>query len=232
MLAQNSEGKDIGPQSPRDIDSLTGENKVVFPVAPAYTSMNLCNIHFHKSAEHKGGQFTKYAGNGDGNGYRTGFLYSGNLTEAELAPVVGQEFCPSENGSLHPGDTIEAHYVFSSGQVEPGATLYACLDESTENLLVRVETQIYVLVNDANASDFIELTKHDKVNGLHQALNIPNNTGTPVQYAGSTTGPQYNDEASPFQVTWNVRLRWLRSTLPQWADGVKAMHSVKTMLTG
>ena len=223
MLAQSAHGKNFGPQSPRDIDSFTGKNTVVFPVAPAYTSMNLCNIHFHKGAEHKGGQFTKYAGNGDGNGYHTGFLYSGNLTKAELAPVGDQEFCPSKkNGSLHPGDTIEAHYVFSSGQVEPGATLYACLDESTENLLVRVETQVYVLVNDVNASDFIELTKHDKVNGLHQALNIPNDTGTPVQYAGSTTGPQYNDEASPFQVTWNVRPEVVKvniASVGKWCEG-------------
>jgi hypothetical protein len=31
--------------------------------------MNLCNIHFHKNAEHKGGEFTQYAGNGDGDGF-------------------------------------------------------------------------------------------------------------------------------------------------------------------
>jgi hypothetical protein len=29
--------------------------------------------------------------------------------------------------------------------------------------------------------------------------------GTPVQYSGSTTGPSYNEQGSPFQVTWNVR---------------------------
>ncbi len=222
MLAQSAHGKNAGPQSPRDIDSFVGKNTVAFPVAPPYTSMNLCNIHFHKGAEHKGGQFTKYAGNGDGNGYHTGFLYSGNLTEAELAPVAGQEFCPGEHGSLHPGDTIEAHYVFSSAQVAPGATLYACLDEFTEDLLVRVEAQVYVLVNDANASDFIELTKHDQVNGLYQALNIPNNTGTPIQYAGSSTGPQYNDEVSPFQLTWNVRPEVIKvniASVGKWCEG-------------
>ncbi len=47
--------------------------------------MNLCNIHLHKNAEHKGGEFTTYAGNGDGHGYLTGYKYSGHLSEAELA---------------------------------------------------------------------------------------------------------------------------------------------------
>jgi hypothetical protein len=36
-------------------------------------------------------------------------------------------------------------------------------------------------------------------------LNIPNNTGTPVVYEGSTTGPSYSEAGSPFQVTWSVR---------------------------
>jgi hypothetical protein len=43
------------------------------------------------------------------------------------------------------------------------------------------------------------------VNDLHQAINIPDSTGTPVVYAGSTTGPSYNETGSPFQVTWSVR---------------------------
>jgi hypothetical protein len=107
-LAKNTEGKGFGPQSPRDIDSVTGKNSVEFNAAPAYTEMNLCNIHFHKNAEHSGGEFTKYAGNGDGKGYLTGFQYAGKLTKAELAPI-DYEVCPSEHGSLHPGDTIELH---------------------------------------------------------------------------------------------------------------------------
>jgi len=39
--------------------------------------MNLCDIHFHKNAEHKGGEFTTYAGHGDGHGYLSGFKYNG-----------------------------------------------------------------------------------------------------------------------------------------------------------
>ncbi|WP_308368603.1 MULTISPECIES: delta-class carbonic anhydrase [unclassified Microbulbifer] len=52
--------------------------------------------------------------------------------------------------------------------------------------------------------DFSKLAKHGVKNGRHQALNIPDNTGAPVQYAGSTTGPDYNEKGSPFQVTWSV----------------------------
>jgi hypothetical protein len=47
-LAENTHGKGFGPQSPRDINSLAGNNKIVFNQAPAYTQMNLCNIHFIK----------------------------------------------------------------------------------------------------------------------------------------------------------------------------------------
>ncbi len=38
------------------------------------------------------------------------------------------------------------------------------------------------------ALDFETLAKHSKVNGLHQAPNIPQDTGSAIQYAGSPTG--------------------------------------------
>ena len=203
-LAKNTKGKGFGPQSPRDIDAAAGDNNRIFNEAPAYTAMNLCNIHFHKNAEHKGGEFATYAGNGDGHGYLSGYKYSGTLSEAELAPAK-HEICPSAHGALSSGDTIEVHYVHSTAQINPGPTLGSCLSKAIGNPQLRVETQVYVLVNDKHALDFGKLTKHKKVNGLHQALNIPSNTGTPVQYEGSTTGPGYNEKGSPFQVSWNVR---------------------------
>ena len=67
-LDKNTEGKGFGPQSPRDLAVRRGSNLRAFSTAPAYTQMNLCNIHFHKNAEHKGGEFTTYAGAGDGHG--------------------------------------------------------------------------------------------------------------------------------------------------------------------
>ena len=200
MLQKNTEGSGFGPQSPRDIDSLNGNNPVIFSAAPSFTQMNLCNIHFHKNAEHKGGEFTKFAGNGD-DGFSTGYQYSGQLTDAELAPVDAK-ICSGKHGSLNSGDTIEVHYVYTTAYVNPGPTLGACFNDATKNPQLRVETQIYVLVNDSNASNFVKLTSYKKQNGFYQAVNIPDNTGTPVQYLGSTTGPAYNELGSPFQVTW------------------------------
>ncbi|ATX81517.1 hypothetical protein Ga0123462_0647 [Mariprofundus ferrinatatus] len=203
-LAKNTKGAGFGPQSPRDIDSAAGNNARVFSAAPAHTAMNLCNIHFHKNAEHKGGEFTTYAGNGDGHGYLSGFKYNGQLSEAELAPV-SHEICPSAHGSLYPGDTIEVHYVHSTADITPGPTLGSCLSESIGNPQLRVETQVYVLVNDKKAADFGKLTAISGKGKGAQATGIPSNTGTPVQYTGSTTGPGYNEKGSPYQVSWSVR---------------------------
>ncbi len=220
-LATNTQGKGFGPQSPRDIDTIQGSNPRAFSEAPAYTEMNLCNIHFHKNAEHKGGEFTKYAGNGDGHGYQSGYKYSGTLNKDELMPLTS-EVGASKHGSLFPGDTIEVHYVHSSAQVTPGATLGACLSESNSNPQLRVETQVFVLVNDANAMSFIDLTSVAMKSGLHQAVNIPSNTGTPVQYAGSTTGPGYNEAGSPLQVSWSVRPKVMKvdiNSVGKWLEG-------------
>ena len=203
-LAEATDGVGFGPQSPRDIDVLAGANKNAFQAAPHYSEMHLCNIHFHEGAEHRGGQFTKYAGNGDGKGHGTGYLYNGDLSEAELTPVSA-EIGANEYGSLEPGDTIEIHYVHTTAQITPGATLGSCLNENIANPQLRVEAQVYVLVNDESALDFVELTKVEMVNGFHQAVNIPSNTGAPIQYTGSTTGPSYNEKGSPLQVSWSVR---------------------------
>lgn len=236
-LAANTEGKGFGPQSPRDIDSKAGNNPRSFSSAPAYNKMNLCNIHFHKNAEHKGGEFSKYAGNGDGHGYQSGYKYSGQLSAAELKPT-SHEVCPSEHGSLSSGDTIEVHYVHSTAQVEPGPTLGSCLSESINNPQLRVETQVYVLVNDQKALDFRKLTKHGQEKGLHQAQSIPNNTGTPVQYAGSTTGPGYNEKGSPFQVTWSVRPKVAKVDIASVGEWCKSnafnedhAHGVRNLVT-
>lgn len=206
-LAAETAGKGYGPQSPRDLNTLTGNNKRSFAAAPAYTEMNLCNIHFHEGAEHSGGNFTTYIGNGDGKGYDTGFAYDGDLTAAELAPVDYPVGPMGKKGALEPGDTIEVHYVHSSAHVTPGPTLGSCLSDAIINPQLRVETQVFVLVNDSAAADFVDLAKVEVVNSYHQAVNIPTDTGTPITYDGSTTGPSYNEKGSPIQVTWSVRPR-------------------------
>lgn len=221
MLAKNTDGVGFGPQSPRDIDAVVGKNHRAFEAAPGHTAMNLCNVHFHENAEHKGGEFTTYAGNGDGHGYGTGFKYNGKLSNAELAPY-DHKVGVSKHGDLEPGDTIEVHYVHTTAKVEPGVTLASCLSKAISNPQLRVETQVYVLVNDEKARNFVKLTHHEVMNGLHQAINIPTDTGSPIEYAGSTTGPGYNEAGSPFQVTWSVRPQVAKvsiSSVDTWLEG-------------
>lgn len=237
QLATMTKDKGVGPQSPRDIDVKTGSNDVLFKTAPDYTAMNLCNIHFHKNAEHKGGEFTEYAGNGDGHGYQSGYKYTGKLSTTELKSTA-TAICPSQHGGLNSGDTIEVHYVHSTAQVKPGPTLASCLDDSNKPPQLRVETQVYVLVNDHNALSFDNLTAHKVSNDFHQAMSIPSNTGAPIQYLGSTTGPDFNEAASPLQVTWNVRPKVAKvniATVGEWCKGnafeEDHAHGVRNLIT-
>ncbi len=236
-LAQNTKDKGFGPQAPRDLDSVAGSNKRSFGIAPAPEKMNLCNIHFHKNAEHRGGDFTKYAGNGDGHGYNSGYVYTGKLSSDELKPF-DQAVGSSKHGKLQSGDTIEVHYVHSTAKVKPGPTLGSCLNESIGNPQLRVETQVYVLVNDSKALDFVELAEYGVKDGFYQALNIPNNTGKPIEYAGSTTGPGYNEKGSPFQVTWSVRPRVAKvdiASVAKWLEkndfNEDHAHGVRNLVT-
>ena len=79
-----------------------------------------------------------------------------------------------------------------------------------------------VLVNDATAANFEKLATTGEINGYQQALNIPAKTGMPIQYAGSTTGPAYNEKGSPLQVSWSVRPKVLKvnaQSVGQWCKG-------------
>lgn len=195
--------KDYGPQTPRDIDKLTGENKRIFSIAPHYKKMNLCNIHFHNNAEHKAKDFSIYAGkgkHGHGGGYQC--QSSKSLTRAELTSPK-YSICKG----LKPGDTIEVHWVHSSCDIKPGKGLASCLSDKCANPNLRVETQVFTVVNDRSALNFSDLTYNENmVNGYHQAKALPTNTGKAVEFLGSTTGPKYTEQqCSPLQVTWSVR---------------------------
>lgn len=202
-LAAATEGKGYGPQAPRDLNAHEGTNHRAFGAAPAASEMTLCDIHFHENAEHKGGEFTTYAGNGDGHGTDTGFKYDGALSAAELAPV-GHPIGESEHGDLEPGDTIEIHFVYSTAKATLGHGLGTCLTDAIGNPQLRVESVVAVLVNDGG-EDFSEMTHIETLGGLNQLPNLPSDLGTPVVYDGSTTGPGYNEKGSPYQVTWSVR---------------------------
>ncbi len=189
-----------GPQTPRDIDSKAGTNAVAVATAPKYQDLNLCNIHFHAQAEHKGKDFSVFAGEGASGGYQCNA--SKSLSASELKKPAG-DICKG----LKPGDTIEVHWVHSSCDVKPGAGLGSCVKDDCKEPKLRVEAQVFTLVNDPKAAKFQDMIETgQKVNGRYQAKAIPSNTGTPIQFAGSTTGPSYNDTVcSPLKVTWSVR---------------------------
>ena len=189
-----------GPQSPRDITQWSGSNPANYGQPPERVDMNLCNIHLHENAEHKGPGFAVFAGDGPTGGYACGLRDT--LSKAELrAPKVNH--C----GDLSPGDTIEVHWVFTSCDITPGPGLGSCSSKSCLNPTLRVEAQVFTLVNDPSAMQFETLDWDGfEVNGRPQPRSLPAHTGTPVEYFGSTTGPSYSDTScSPLQVNWSVR---------------------------
>ncbi len=193
----------FGPQTPRDIDNLAGSNKTQFSFAPSHTEMNLCNLHFHVNAEHKAQDFSilaKADEHGHGGGYQCAMGQS--LTETELK-------APEKNTceGLKPGDTIEVHWVYTSCAVKPGKTLGACFSESCKSPNFRVESQVFLVVNDPSAMQFSHFNYEGAViNGYHQPNALPTTTGKPVEFLGSTTGTEFSStQCSPYQVSWSVR---------------------------
>lgn len=224
-----------GPQTPRDITSVAGTNPQTFALAGPSSGMNLCNIHTHTNAEHKGPGFSVSAGTGEHGGYKCD---GGDaLTAAELAdPHVGH----GPYGNVKPGDTIEVHWVYTSCRVTPGKGLGACLSDGCANPQLRVETQVFLVVNDPKALDFTSFGYDGTVrDGFHQPKALPSGTGTPVVFAGSTTGPSYTQaKCSPLQVTWSVRPTCAKvdvNSLHAWAKGnvfeEDHSHGVRQLVT-
>ena len=227
--------KGYGPQTPRDIGSKEGSNPRTFTIAPSSENMNLCNIHFHTNAEHKGPGFSVFAGEGEHGGFKCN--ETDGLTKAELEdPTNGHGACHG----VKPGDTVEVHWVYTSCDVKPGKGLGSCLTEQCANPQLRVETQVFLAVNDANASDFGSFTYGgNMVNALHQPKALPSGTGDPVLFLGSTTGPTFTEEkCSPLQVTWNVRPNCSKvdaASLHEWCKGnvfeEDHAHGVRQLVT-
>ncbi len=219
----------FGPQTPRDISSLSGTNPINFTMAPAATEMNLCNIHTHTNAEHKGPGFSVFVNNTDSGGYACND--AANLTAEELMdPMDGM----GAYKGVKPGDTIEVHWVHTSCDITPGEGLGSCLSDTCTDPLLRVEAQVFLVVNDPdNALDFTDLAYDgNMVNGMHQAKMIPSNTGDPVVFRGSTTGPSYDQSTcSPLNVTWSVRPNCARvdiSSLHRWASEGNVFNETKS----
>lgn len=187
-----------GPQAPRDISSKSGTNTTMFNFAPSTAKLNLCNIHFHKNAEHKGPGYSIDAGEGKHGGWKCNDTT--NLTGDELKPFTGKAACTN----IQPGDTIEIHWVHTSCDIKPGPTLGACLSKTCGNPQLRVEGRTFVLVNDRSALQLGDFDKGDKKKrGYWQAKAIPE-VGKNVRYTGSTTGPSFTGKnCSPYQVSWS-----------------------------
>ena len=223
----------MGPQTPRDIASLSGLNTEAFPLAPAVSEMNLCNIHTHTNAEHKGPGFSVFVSAADDGGFACN--ETPNLSEAELAPA------PGAYEGVQPGDTIEVHWVHTSCAATPGEGLGACVPDGCSDPLLRVEAQVFLVVNDPGALDFATMTYGGNVvEGRHQAKSIPSDTGDPVLFRGSTTGPKYDQSnCSPARVTWNVRPACARldiNSLHRWAEEGNVFnethsHGVRQLVT-
>ncbi len=224
---------DMGPQTPRDIASLAGLNTVTFPFAPPANEMNLCNIHTHTNAEHKGPGFSVFVSNAEDGGYACN--ETSGLSEAELAPAEGAY------EGVEPGDTIEVHWVHTTCAAAPGEGLGACVPETCSGPLLRVEAQVFLVVNDPEALDFTAMAfGGHMVDDLHQARMIPATTGEPVLFRGSTTGPSYDQSTcSPAHVTWSVRPQCARldiNSLHRWAEQGNVFnethsHGVRQLIT-
>jgi hypothetical protein len=180
-----------GPQSPRDITKLGGTNPVTFAKAPPFTQMRLCDIHFHKFAEHRAPGYSDQAGEGDHKGY----VCNGKTPPKEAAHGSTSGGC----AGIAIGDTIEVHWVFTSCNVEPGPTLASCFSSNCTNPELRVEARVFYLTDDGAAGDFT-----DFVYKVGKIIALPAPRGA-VEYLGSTTGEKYNNgTCSPYAVTWNV----------------------------
>lgn len=221
-----------GPQTPRDISSTVGLNMADFPLATKPAEMNLCNIHTHTNAEHKGPGFSVFVDSSDYGGYACNG--TDDLTDAEKAPL------PGAYGKVVPGQTIEVHWVHTTCNAEPGEGLGACVPEGCTDPLLRVEAQTLLVVNDPSAPNFLDMAAYaDNAGGFVQASGIPSTTGTPVNFRGSTTGPSYTQsQCSPAQVTWNVRPNCMKvsmQSLHEWAGdnafNETASHGVRQLVT-
>lgn len=227
------------PQTPRDITAPDGwSTGGILARVPEARDLNLCNLHFHANAEHRGPGFMRKASSGDSRG---GYVCNSasSLSASELEPV-GRPVCPDHHGKgLKPGDTIEVHWVFTSCDVKtvPNKGLGLCVACGAARL--RVESQVFVLVNDDNAINFRKFDLAANTVGGHvQPKSLPGGTGTPVTFMGSTTGPKQANKCDPTIVRWNVRPRCAKlsiSSVRSWCENNRYnedhAHKIRPLVT-
>ncbi|MCC7069974.1 MAG: cadmium carbonic anhydrase [Deltaproteobacteria bacterium] len=180
-----------GPQAPRDISKHEGNNKVLFSQTPELAKMHLCNVHFHRFAEHRASAYSIFVEDGEHSGWAC------QQPPPRHAPRDDHEVYEGCAG-VAPGDTIEAHWVYTTCDltakgVKPlGGGLQGCMTESCANPQLRVEAQVFLLAENGTV----------RFNG---SAPVTSDEGA-VRYTGSTTGPKFsNKHCSPLQVSWSVR---------------------------
>lgn len=217
-----------GPQAPRDIEARSGSNPTRFATAPRYQDMNLCNIHVHSNAEHKGEGFATLMGKGDHRGYVCdGEARGGGHAAATRPSGHGGRDDGGDRGDgcggVSVGDTVEVHWVFSTCVVAPGPGLGSCLSATCTNPQLRVEAAVFYLTDGvAGELDFADYRVVER-DGRPQPGELPSGRGA-VEYPGSTTGPSFDNvtTCSPLQVTWNVRRGCkplAKRSLDRWCRG-------------
>jgi hypothetical protein len=213
-----------GPQSPRDIDKRRGTNNTLFKTSNKAKRMNLCNIHYHRNAEHKSAAFSTFVDTGDEH---SGWAI---VTPASTDPDYRKEHDIGGEGheiGIILDDTIEVHWVHTSCNVnyedlDPANGLGSCVTDVCANPQFRVTAQVLEVVDhDADVTTMEEPTKHN---------------GPRVVYTGSTTGPSYNnDHCSPYQVTWDVKEKTATidaHVLAEWSHEMREhAHGVRELVT-
>ena len=195
----------VSPQSPRDITNPAGTNPVRFSKALLpITQMRLCDIHFHKPAEHKIPATIPTS--------PAGFVCAAKAAPSAPPQAAGEAGHAGCQG-VQAGDTIEVHWVYTTCNVDPAPTLNSCFSANCINPQIRAEAQVFRLVSTGQGQDW-------QASGYSQ---YPPPAGSrTVEYLGSTTGDAYDDQkCSPFQVLFKVRPNCLPLTLAslnRWCD--------------
>jgi len=204
-----------GPQSPRDIDNTVGENSVKFSKAPDTDEMNMCNIHYHRNAEHKAAAYSLFVE--DEHGSHSGWACKEPAADRKEIGELG----------FAAGDTVEVHWVYTTcninaeGAVPMGTGLNACLTTTCANPQLKVVAQIFVAEEGGEVTSMAAPMAHEDQT---------------VVYNGSTTGPTYNnDHCSAMQVTWDVKETCDTlnlETLVNWSEeNHEHAHGVRDLVT-
>lgn len=193
---------------------------MTYSKALPYEELTLCDIHFHKFAEHKAAQYPTKMGSGD----HAGFVCKDRAPGGHSASAGGG--C----GGIALGDTVEIHWVFTSCDVKPAPGLGSCLTNCV-NPQLRVEARVFYLSDEEGALDFARFANVSHVT-------VPAAPGA-VEYLGSTTGTSFdNENCSAFQATWNVGPSCSpldKASLDKWCEdnvfNEDHAHGVRTLVS-